>query len=171
MYCGLNDSERVMSQLRLCLSILVYLAWVSMLHAWYAWDLADNFSIASNPNGQWTYGYMSGNSPHSISVISTIAGTGTASYSGDGSQATSATTNGPAGIAIDSNNNVYFNEFNNHRMRKITASTGIITTYAGIGSAGYSGDGGPASSAALNYPNGLCMDSSGTHNLTYFYRF
>ncbi len=100
-------------------------------------------------------------SPHSISVISTIAGTGTGSYSGDNGQATSAAINSPHGIAIDSSGNVYFNDFNNHRVRKITASTGIITTYVGTGSASYSGDGGVATSAALSSPNGLCIDSTG----------
>jgi streptogramin lyase len=100
-------------------------------------------------------------SPHSISVISTFAGTGTASYSGDGGQATSAAVNSPHGIAIDSSGNVYFNDFYNHRVRKITSTTGIITTYAGTGASSYSGDNGPASSAALNRPNGLCVDSTG----------
>ena len=100
-------------------------------------------------------------SPHSISVISTIAGTGTASYSGDNDQATSAAVNNPHGIVIDSSGNVFFSDFYNHRVRKITASTGIITTCAGTGSASYSGDGGVASSAALHSPNGLCIDSSG----------
>ncbi len=103
-------------------------------------------------------------SPHSISVISTIAGTGTASYSGDGGAATSAAINTPCGIAVDSSGNVYFNEFNNHRVRKITAATGIITTYAGTGSASFGGDGGVASSAALYYPVGLCMDASGNES-------
>ncbi len=101
-------------------------------------------------------------SPHSISVISTIAGTGTASYSGDGGAATAATINTPTGIAIDSSGNVYFAEYCNHRVRKITASTGIITTYAGTGASSYSGDNGVASSAALNKPYELCMDTSGT---------
>ncbi len=100
-------------------------------------------------------------SPHSISVISTIAGTGTGSYSGDNGQATLAAINGPSGIAIDTSGNVYFSEYNNQRVRKITASTGIITTYAGTGASSYSGDGGAASSAALSSPNGLCIDSSG----------
>jgi sugar lactone lactonase YvrE len=100
-------------------------------------------------------------SPHSISVISTIAGTGTASYSGDNGQATSAAINGPTEIAIDSSGNVYFNDHENHRVRKITSSTGIITTYAGTGTASYSGDNGVASSATLYFPDGLCIDSSG----------
>ena len=101
-------------------------------------------------------------SPHSVSIISTVAGTGTASFSGDGGPSTSATISGPAGIAIDSNGNVYFSEFNNQRVRKITASTGVINTYAGTGTASYGGDGGVASSAYLNAPNGLHIDSSGS---------
>jgi hypothetical protein len=100
-------------------------------------------------------------SPHSISVISTIAGTGVAGYSGDGGVASSAAIHGPHGVVIDSNGNVYFSDIGNHRVRKITASTGIITTFAGTGSSGYSGDGGVASSATLSAPNGLSMDTSG----------
>ncbi len=100
-------------------------------------------------------------SPHSISVISTIAGTGSAGYSGDGAVASSAAIHGPSGIAVDSNGNVYFSDIGNHSVRKITASTGIISTYAGTGSSGYSGDGGVASSAALSAPNGLSMDTAG----------
>jgi uncharacterized alkaline shock family protein YloU len=102
-------------------------------------------------------------SPHSISVISTIAGTGTASYSGDGSQATSAELSNVFGIDLDSSGNVYVSDWNNHRVRKIIVSTGIITTYAGTGASSYSGDGGAASSAALYNPVGLCIDTSGKH--------
>ena len=98
---------------------------------------------------------------NAASIISTIAGTGTGSYSGDNGQATSATINTPHGIVLDSNGNVYFNDYWNNRVRKITASTGIITTYAGTGASSYSGDGGAASSAALYRPYGLCSDSSG----------
>ncbi len=101
-------------------------------------------------------------SPHSISVISTIAGTGTGGYSGDNGQATSATLFGPSGIAIDSSGNAYFSEFWNNRVRKVTASTGIITTYAGTGASSYSGDGVVANSAALYNPDGLCIDTSGS---------
>ena len=97
--------------------------------------------------------------PNSISVISTIAGTGTASYSGDNGAATSATIDGPSGIVIDKNGNVYFAENNNHVIRKISINTGIISTYCGTGSEGYSN--GVASSAQLKYPNGLAMDSFG----------
>ncbi len=121
---------------------------------------------ASTPSGTPTY-YPS-LSPHSISVISTIAGTGTGGYSGDGSLATAATINTPTGIVFDSSGNVYFSDYSNHRVRKITSSTGIITTYAGTGSGGFSGDGVVATSAALNTPYGLSMDSSGN---TSYYRY
>ncbi len=114
----------------------------------------------SAPSVQPTY-YPS-LSPHSISVISTIAGTGTASYSGDNGPATSAAVNILRGIALDASGNVYFSDWGNNRVRKIAASTGIITTYAGTGATTYNGDGGVASSAVVYGPNGLCVDSSGT---------
>ncbi len=123
-------------------------------------------TTASSVSPSVSPAYYPSLSPHSISVVSTIAGTGTGNYSGDGGQATSATINLPHGIALDSSGNVYFNDYYNHRVRKITASTGIITTYAGTGSTSYSGDGGVASSAALYRPNGLCIDTSG--NIFYY---
>ncbi len=101
-------------------------------------------------------------SPNSISIITTIAGTGDASYSGDGGKATSAYIYSPAGIAIDSNKNVYFSDSGNHRVRMITVSTGIITTYAGTGDGSYNGDYIPGTNAMLYSPNGLCIDASGT---------
>ncbi len=106
-------------------------------------------------------------SPHSISIISTIAGTGSGSYSGDGGQATSATIYSPHGIDLDASGNVFFSDYHNQRVRKITVSTGMITTFAGTGSTSYSGDGGAATSAALRNPNGLCIDTSGTDSTTF----
>lgn len=97
----------------------------------------------------------------STGIISTIAGTGTAGYSGDGGPATSAQINFPIGIVLDSAGNIYFADYNNNRIRKIAASTGIITTYAGNGTAGYLGDGGQATNAELNLPDALAIDSSG----------
>ena len=93
--------------------------------------------------------------------ISTIAGTGTYSYTGDGGAATSATFQNPAGIEIDGSGNIYIADLFNHVVRKITASTGVISTVAGSGSAGYSGDGGSATSANLNYPTDIALDDSG----------
>jgi hypothetical protein len=96
-------------------------------------------------------------------VISTIAGTGTVSHSGDGGQATSATVNGLRQLAVDSSGNIYVSDYSSNRVRKITMSTGIISTYAGSGSSSYNGDGGVASSASLYGPQGLYIDtSSGT---------
>ena len=97
----------------------------------------------------------------STGIITTIAGTGTASYSGDTGQATSAGLNYPSGVAVDSSGNVYIAEYNSHRIRKVTVLTSIITTIAGTGSAAFSGDTGAASSAGINFPYGVGLDSSG----------
>ncbi len=59
--------------------------------------------------------------------------------------------------------NVYFADYSNHRIRKVTVSTGIITTFAGIGTNTYSGDGAAATSAGLYYPTGVALDASGTY--------
>ncbi len=93
-------------------------------------------------------------------TISTFAGTGTASFSGDGGAATSATLNGPRGVAIDTSGVIYIADSANHRIRKVTTG-GVISTIAGTGTAGYSGDGGAATSAQLNTPRGLAVDASG----------
>ena len=98
----------------------------------------------------------------STGIISTIAGTGTQSYSGDNGAATSATLSYPYGVGLDTAGNVYIADQNNHRIRKVTISTGIIITFAGTGTASYSGDNGPATSATLNYPYGVAVDSAGT---------
>ena len=98
----------------------------------------------------------------STGIITTIAGTGTTSYNGDNIQATSAALYYPVGVGLDTAGNVYIADSWNHRIRKVTISTGIITTFAGTGTASYSGDNGPAMSATLNYPYGVAVDSAGT---------
>ncbi len=100
-------------------------------------------------------------SPNSVSAIITIAGTGSGTYSGDNGQATSAAINYPHGVDVDSSGNVYISDGANYRVRKVTISTGIITTYAGTGTNSYSGDGGVATSATISFPHQLCLDSSG----------
>ena len=132
----------------------------------------------------------------STGIITTIAGTGTASYSGDGGDATSATLNALQGVAVDVSGrilyycplhrytvssamfdeiffyfifdipvsnigNVYIADYYNDRIRKVTESTGIISTIAGTGTNGYSGDNGAATSAALDWPSGVAVDASG----------
>jgi len=96
-------------------------------------------------------------------IISTIAGNGTAGYAGDGGAATSAELNNPTGVAVDALGNVYIADFNNNRIRMVAAGTGIITTIAGNGTAGYSGDEGAATSAELNLnpPGEVAIDASG----------
>ena len=93
-------------------------------------------------------------------IISTVVGTGVPGYSGDGGPATSANINGPFAIAIDRVGNLFFTDSNNFRVRKVS-SAGIISTVAGNGAYGFSGDGGPATSASLKYPYGLTVDSLG----------
>src|ERR1700751_247233 len=94
-------------------------------------------------------------------IISTIAGNGTGGYSGDGTLATSAEINNPFGVAVDPSGNIFIADKNNNRIRKIDANTGIITTVAGTGSAGYTGDGGLATAAQLNWPSCVALDTSG----------
>ena len=95
-----------------------------------------------------------------FSTIETIAGTGTAGFSGDGGPATAAQIDSPEHVAVDSAGNVFIADTLNHRIRKIDVGTGDISTYGGTGAAAYSGDGGPASSAAMNEPRGLFVDGS-----------
>jgi DNA-binding beta-propeller fold protein YncE len=94
-------------------------------------------------------------------VITTIAGNGSAGYSGDGGPATQASMNEPYGVVIDRAGNVYAADRKNACVRRIDAASGIITTFAGTGAAGYSGDGGPAAKAGLVEPNGLAFDPAG----------
>ena len=94
-------------------------------------------------------------------IINTLAGTGTASFTGDGGLATAATVNTPVGVWVVPSGDVYFADQSNNRIRKITVATGIITTIAGTGTAGFSGDGGAATSAELNKPAGIFIDPAG----------
>ncbi|MGD0501006.1 MAG: M36 family metallopeptidase, partial [Bryobacteraceae bacterium] len=93
-------------------------------------------------------------------IITTVAGTGVAGSQGDSGQATVAQLNYPAGVALDGSGNLYIADENNHRVRKVQPN-GIITTVAGMGVPGYSGDGGPAAGAQLSYPTGVALDGSG----------
>jgi sugar lactone lactonase YvrE len=93
-------------------------------------------------------------------IISTVAGTGSNGYSGDGGAATSAKLYGPYDVAVDVAGNLYIADTNNLRIRMVSTS-GIMTTVAGNGSFGSSGDGGAATSAQLAYPSGVAVDASG----------
>ena len=93
--------------------------------------------------------------------IQTVAGNGSAGYSGDGGPATSAGLYYPSGVFVDSSGNIFIAESLNNRIRKVVAATGIIQTVAGNDTAGFSGDAGPATNAELNGPYGLFVDFSG----------
>jgi sugar lactone lactonase YvrE len=94
-------------------------------------------------------------------ILNIIAGGNTAGYSGDGGPSKMATMNQPDGITLDSEGNIYFADKCNQRVRKIDHDTNYITTVAGNGTAGYSGDGGPAINAQLNYPSDVAVDHVG----------
>lgn len=97
---------------------------------------------------------------NSSGIITTIAGTGALGYSGDGGPATLAEFQGPAGLVSDKYGNIYIADEYNNTIRKINTA-GVISTIAGTGLSGYSGDGGPAALAELNYPWGLAIDAAG----------
>ncbi|WP_256788693.1 serine/threonine-protein kinase [Frankia sp. AvcI1] len=94
-------------------------------------------------------------------VISTVAGTGTAGYSGDGGPATAAQLNSAEKVTTGPDGSVYFSDYDNHRIRKIDPA-GIITTYVGTGVAGYTGAGGAATQARIDGPNDITMTDDGT---------
>ena len=94
-------------------------------------------------------------------IITTAVGTGEKGYAGDGGPAAQALLNGPFDVGFDAHGNLYFSDTFNHCVRRVDARSGVITTCAGCGEAGYSGDGGPAGRARFNEPYGIAVDSSG----------
>jgi DNA-binding beta-propeller fold protein YncE len=94
-------------------------------------------------------------------IITTVAGNGERGFAGDGAPATQALLNGPFDVAFDPAGNLYFSDTFNHCIRRVDGATGIITTVAGNGMAGYAGDGGPAVAASFNEPYGIVVDRGG----------
>ena len=94
-------------------------------------------------------------------IIATVAGTSEWGYGGDGGPATEAMLDYPRGLTVDGEGNLYIAEKGNHRVRRVDAVTGIITTIAGTGVWSYGGDGGPATEAPLREPNGVAADGEG----------
>lgn len=96
-------------------------------------------------------------------IMTTVAGNGSEGYSGDGGPAEKALLKGPHDLICDTAGNLLLCDSYNSCIRRIDAKTGIITTIAGTGEAGFSGDGGPANKAQLNYPYGVTVDRHGTY--------
>jgi sugar lactone lactonase YvrE len=94
-------------------------------------------------------------------IITTAVGTGEKGFAGDDGPAEKALLNGPFDVCFDRAGNLYFSDTFNHRIRRVDAASGVITTIAGTGEKGYSGDGGLATAAALSEPYGLVIDSAG----------
>lgn len=94
-------------------------------------------------------------------MISTVAGTGKAGFAGDQGPAIAAQLNSPRGVSVDTQGNLFIADTGNQRVRELAARNGIITTIAGNGSKGYSGDGGPSARAQLNKPYAIAIDAAG----------
>jgi sugar lactone lactonase YvrE len=118
-------------------------------------DGSGNLFIADTNNGRIRRVYAESG------IITTVAGNGTFSFSGDGGPATSASFYGVYGVAVDGSGNLFIADRWNNRIRRVDASMGNITTVAGNGTASFGGDGGPATSASLNQAYGVAVDSSG----------
>lgn len=97
----------------------------------------------------------------STGIITTVAGNGSVGFGGDGGQAAAAQVSSPKSIDVDASGNIYIADTGNNRVRKVTVSTGIITTIAGNGTAGFAGDGGSPTAAQLSGPEGVAISNSG----------
>lgn len=117
-----------------------------------AYDSAGNLYIADASNHVIRQVSTSG-------VIQTVAGNGIEGYGGDGAAATAAQLDTPTGVAVDGSGDLYIADSHNHRIRMVRA--GIITTIAGTGVAGFSGDGGAATAGELSLPSGVAVDATG----------
>lgn len=127
-------------------------------------QLNNPFAVSRGPDGAL---YVCDVDNHRIrriaadGTISTFAGNGTRGYSGDGGPATQAALNEPYEMAWDRAGSLYFVERLNHLVRRVDAKTGVISTVAGSGKAGFGGDGGPARDAQFNQPHSLAFDAAG----------
>jgi uncharacterized protein (TIGR03437 family) len=116
-------------------------------------DAHGNLYIADTGNNRIREVFASG-------IITTVAGSATEGYAGDGGVSTGAQLNGPARVTLDAAGNIYFTDNGNNVVRRVNTA-GIIQTVAGNGQAGFAGDGGPALSAMLSNPIGLTIDALG----------
>ena len=122
------------------------------------------FGVVRGPDGNLWFCEYGGQRIRTISssgTIRTVAGNGQTGYTGDGGPATAASLNQPHEIRFDRAGDLYIVDMQNHAVRKVVLSTGLITTIVGTGKPGYSGDAGPANAAQLNQPHSIQFDSAG----------
>lgn len=120
-------------------------------------------SVAADPAGNVYFADLSSHRIRKVDlagVVTTVVGNGTPGFGGDGGAATAAQILSPKGIAVDGAGNLYFADTGNDRVRRVDAN-GVITTVAGTGLPGFSGDGGPATSARLSSPRDVKVDAQG----------
>jgi hypothetical protein len=118
------------------------------------------FSTVVTGTGPFSYQWQFNGNNLPNGIITTVAGDGTQGYSGDGGAATNAELNEPYGVAVDSGGNLFIADSQNYRVRKV-GNNGFITTVAGNGTYGYSGNGSAATNAELTYPSGVAVDATG----------
>lgn len=117
-------------------------------------DMQGNVYFSDQSNRRIRKLYVNG-------LIHTIAGTGVNGYNGENIAATSAQLSSVSGLCVDTVGNIYFTDYGNQRIRKINVNTGLVNTIAGNGTTGFSGDGGVATSAQINFPYGIYVDGNG----------
>ena len=117
-------------------------------------------SVTASGTGPFSYQWLLNGTNVLKNLITTVAGNGVQGYSGDGGAAINASLSYPSGVAVDASGNLFIADYYNNRIRKVD-DTGLITTVAGNGTAGYSGDGGAATNASLSYPSDVALDAAG----------
>ena len=124
------------------------------------------FGVVRGPDGNIWFCEYTGQRVRKVTAdgkIHTVAGSGQKGYSGDGGPALQATFNLPHEIRFDRAGDLYIVDMGNHAVRKVDLKSGVITTFAGTGKAGYSGDGGPAKDATFKQPHSIQFDPAGNH--------
>ncbi|MBX7209201.1 MAG: hypothetical protein K1X78_12865 [Verrucomicrobiaceae bacterium] len=127
-------------------------------------EIDNPFGLVRGPDGALWFCEYTGQRISRVTPdgkIHSMAGTGKKGYTGDGGKATEATFNLPHEVRFDKKGNWYIADMSNHAVRRVDAKTGVITTFAGTGTAGYTGDGGPAEKAQLKQPHSIQFGADG----------
>jgi type IX secretion system substrate protein/Big-like domain-containing protein/NHL repeat-containing protein len=136
-------------------------------------ELFRPWGVVSDGAGNYYIGDLDNSRVRKVSssgIITTVAGTGFAGYSGDGAFASSSELNGPYGLALDASGNLYIADNGNYRIRKVNTA-GYISTVAGTGTGGFSGDGFPATNAEIGHVNGIAVDTAGNLYIADYYNY